>query len=337
MDINKKLYAYLARCLERNIRDFKKLESPHPLLLEAMTLLEKTNRTAIKEKYLQELVHNCTSHWTNPNEGYNPKEKIKALYFEYPYPCSKELEALAHGIVGKGTSIAYLNYYIKYDYQFSTSIEANYGICLQLSNILTVLEIDSEAFKEENFSDKNGYFDVLDACISADYLIFYEAIAEFVKTEAFLSLNRESVFHFLIGLHDAPSQPIYYYYEAEEYLINELETQENALEEPEVSFWADSEEEEIYSAKEKEVDAELDLWLNMLGLPQPQKYNVDMISCPKCQWKPTGHRLWLCTCGHSWDTFDTKGKCPNCHAQWQDTWCPRCERVSPHKEWYKTI
>ncbi|MDB4923510.1 DUF4272 domain-containing protein [Mucilaginibacter sp.] len=56
--------------------------------------------------------------------------------------------------------------------------------------------------------------------------------------------------------------------------------------------------------------------------------------CPKCEWEPDGYAHWGCTCGHSWNTFDTKAKCPACGIQWQDTHCPGCGQSSKHELWY---
>jgi len=60
------------------------------------------------------------------------------------------------------------------------------------------------------------------------------------------------------------------------------------------------------------------------------------IACPKCQWQPDGFPRWRCSCGHSWNTFETKAKCPKCGTQWQDTHCPSCEQSSAHETWYTT-
>jgi hypothetical protein len=58
------------------------------------------------------------------------------------------------------------------------------------------------------------------------------------------------------------------------------------------------------------------------------------IRCPKCKWAPRAEDRWSCTCGHSWNTFDTGGICPACQYQWQITQCLRCGAWSPHSEWY---
>ena len=34
------------------------------------------------------------------------------------------------------------------------------------------------------------------------------------------------------------------------------------------------------------------------------------IRCPLCGWSPRNDDRWSCTCGHSWNTFDTGGVCP---------------------------
>lgn len=59
------------------------------------------------------------------------------------------------------------------------------------------------------------------------------------------------------------------------------------------------------------------------------------IRCPKCTWEPTAADRWWCTCGHTWNTFDTGGRCPGCHRQWLETQCRLCDEWSPHEQWYE--
>ena len=70
------------------------------------------------------------------------------------------------------------------------------------------------------------------------------------------------------------------------------------------------------------------------------------IRCPKCQWQPDRSSTWVClsgpgpeppfpSCGTSWNTFDTGGRCPGCSHQWQWTTCLRCHEWSPHLDWYE--
>ncbi len=63
------------------------------------------------------------------------------------------------------------------------------------------------------------------------------------------------------------------------------------------------------------------------------------IQCPKCEWIPHANSKWACSCGHSWNTFDTGGRCPKCKKQWNDTQCHGrweggCGGWSPHLDWY---
>lgn len=58
------------------------------------------------------------------------------------------------------------------------------------------------------------------------------------------------------------------------------------------------------------------------------------VRCPKCHWTPRANNLWLCNCGHQWNTFDTRGLCPECHYQWEVTGCCQCGEMSPHETWY---
>lgn len=59
-----------------------------------------------------------------------------------------------------------------------------------------------------------------------------------------------------------------------------------------------------------------------------------VIACPKCEWQPDGEIYWKCTCGHRWNTFDTRAKCPACNRQWENTYCPGCSQSTPHETWY---
>lgn len=61
------------------------------------------------------------------------------------------------------------------------------------------------------------------------------------------------------------------------------------------------------------------------------------IRCPLCGWSPAQSDLWSCTCGHSWNTFDTGGVCPACLYQWTETQCLRCHKWSPHSDWYEQV
>ena len=67
-----------------------------------------------------------------------------------------------------------------------------------------------------------------------------------------------------------------------------------------------------------------------------KKQNDLIIQCPTCEWNPDGEKHWACSCGYKWNTFKTKGKCPKCKTQWEDTRCPACGKSTPHEGWYKT-
>lgn len=60
------------------------------------------------------------------------------------------------------------------------------------------------------------------------------------------------------------------------------------------------------------------------------------IRCPWCAWVPRAADRWWCgpKCGHSWNTFDTQGRCPKCDYQWEETVCLSCHRWSRHRDWY---
>lgn len=69
------------------------------------------------------------------------------------------------------------------------------------------------------------------------------------------------------------------------------------------------------------------------------------IRCPHCRWSPERRSRWYCLpcgapeffrdgCGHGWNTFDTRGRCPGCDYQWRHTSCLSCSRWARHEDWY---
>jgi hypothetical protein len=59
------------------------------------------------------------------------------------------------------------------------------------------------------------------------------------------------------------------------------------------------------------------------------------IRCPQCRWQPGPNDRWFCDCGHAWNTFQTRGRCPACQKQWAVTECLRCGGWSAHEDWYE--
>ena len=69
------------------------------------------------------------------------------------------------------------------------------------------------------------------------------------------------------------------------------------------------------------------------------------IRCPLCRWQPRASSRWFCAdagfpeyyfdgCGTMWNTFATRGVCPDCAHRWQWTTCLACHKMSRHKDWY---
>jgi len=61
------------------------------------------------------------------------------------------------------------------------------------------------------------------------------------------------------------------------------------------------------------------------------------IRCPICGWRPQKHDAWRCDpgCGNVWNTFETRGRCPDCGKQWIETACLHCGEWSLHESWYE--
>jgi Zn-dependent protease len=69
--------------------------------------------------------------------------------------------------------------------------------------------------------------------------------------------------------------------------------------------------------------------LSLAKLPRREGF-----SCPRCKSAPPVGELWKCgKCGRSFDTFQTRGVCPYCAAQYPVTRCPDCGAVNPMSDW----
>jgi ribosomal protein S27E len=79
---------------------------------------------------------------------------------------------------------------------------------------------------------------------------------------------------------------------------------------------------------------------------EEDKTDFERIRCPLCNWQPTAESRWWCLdadapeyfyggCWTSWNTFETRGRCPGCGHQWRWTSCLRCHGWSRHEDWYE--
>ena len=57
-------------------------------------------------------------------------------------------------------------------------------------------------------------------------------------------------------------------------------------------------------------------------------------ACPSCKAAPLAGRLWMCgSCRAAFDTFQTRGLCPNCSAQVAGVTCPDCGARNSLSDW----
>jgi Zn-dependent protease len=57
-------------------------------------------------------------------------------------------------------------------------------------------------------------------------------------------------------------------------------------------------------------------------------------ACPSCKAAPVVAALWGCgRCSHEFDTFASRGQCPNCALPFETTSCPECGHAHPMSEW----
>lgn len=77
-----------------------------------------------------------------------------------------------------------------------------------------------------------------------------------------------------------------------------------------------------------------------------ERDSSERIRCPLCEWTPSPASTWCCYgegtpeppfqwCGTTWNTFNTRGRCPGCGHQWKWTSCLRCGGFSLHEDWYE--
>ena len=58
-------------------------------------------------------------------------------------------------------------------------------------------------------------------------------------------------------------------------------------------------------------------------------------ACPACKVAPPRGVFWVCgKCRKAFDTFETRGVCPNCGTQFSATSCPECGSLRPMSEWF---
>jgi hypothetical protein len=78
---------------------------------------------------------------------------------------------------------------------------------------------------------------------------------------------------------------------------------------------------------------------------EEEKTDSQRIRCPLCNWTPKAWSRWMCAnadapeyfydaCYTSWNTFDTRGRCPTCAHQWIWTSCLNCHGWARHEDWY---
>jgi DNA-directed RNA polymerase subunit RPC12/RpoP len=75
----------------------------------------------------------------------------------------------------------------------------------------------------------------------------------------------------------------------------------------------------------------------MSSYQQPEGRWPD-IACPECGFVPSKGMMWTCApdgCGGTFDTFETRARCPHCDAQFAWTACPGCGKASAHRAWYR--
>ena len=69
--------------------------------------------------------------------------------------------------------------------------------------------------------------------------------------------------------------------------------------------------------------------LRLAKLPRRQGF-----ACPSCRTAPPVGAYWRCgKCQQSFDTFETRGVCPHCGAQYATTMCLDCQEQRPMNDW----
>ena len=227
MNINQEIRQHLEKRKAESIADFLQIKNVHPLFVEIFSELKHINHEEVKKQFTDELITNCRDYWMSDEDGYDPNEKVKVLLFEYDNYRAKDAMAMAYGIVGEGFRIELMSYDFGYDYDFTSSMESNYGVTLTTLSPLAKLGDDiPKEYEKVDFYGEKGFRDLNDAYLYTTYLILHDAISDFVKNESFQALSKEPILHIMIGEHDCGNeQPLWYFYENEDVLKKAIEEQ----------------------------------------------------------------------------------------------------------------
>jgi hypothetical protein len=226
MEINNEVKKQLEKQINQSIDDFKAIEFPHILFTEIFSELDKIDKEAARQDFIEQLEHYCSTDWTNPDEGMNPDEKLDALLFEYDDPCGGAFSA-AYGIVGSGFKVKSVPYLCGSDYGFASGMDATYGV--RLKPLSPLDKVHGKEYEGVEFWEEDGYFELLGAFVNTTCLILHEAVSVFVKGETFKKMNITKIFKIVICEHDSDVQPIYFVYENEADILAEIKAQGESI------------------------------------------------------------------------------------------------------------
>jgi hypothetical protein len=216
--INNEIRNYLVKNKDFAIQKLKNnLATLHPLIVEVFEDLNKLDLQAIQNQYLQELIDHCENNWTNPKNGYNQHISIQVMFFEYDYFYTNSPQADAYGSIGEGFRVEFQPYHYGYKHHFVSGIEASKGVTLtSFSPLAKIGDNIPVEYADEDFFNET---DIISAYRFTTYLLFHDAIAEFVQTPSFKKLNCAPILHIHIGEHDMDSQPIYYIFNEDAHTV----------------------------------------------------------------------------------------------------------------------
>lgn len=198
-NINSEIRAYLDNQRSMAYNVFK---ASVPLTNQAKIQFDSLNLEVLSQQFYRELIINCKEYWLEAIE------LIDGVVFEYDPIHKEDQEADAYGILFNGHSVFKIqpdSYYLGFGISFATLFEAAPGITLTMLNSL----IPYMTYTFDKIDKLDKFEELMKAYTFTVYLALHDALVVFTKTDEYSQMNKHFPFHFLIGRHEHPSQPVY--------------------------------------------------------------------------------------------------------------------------------
>jgi hypothetical protein len=180
-----------------------RIDSPYPELVEMRDQILKIDLKRAEQMFYQQLIDNRLKYWPQVCS------ELDGLYFEIMDFYHSVVMADVYGIICKTLKMQPECYMLGYEIKFGEHFDRLYGVEHDESPISLLYEENDEEEDKQYYHD-SAYKDLEAGYCLSFYLALHNAMRDFTKTEAFLSLPRKKPFHVLIAIHDdGPAYPVW--------------------------------------------------------------------------------------------------------------------------------